>query len=216
MKNKGKSYSMQAVLTRNLSILIITALISLLIFGIFSYQIGLQQIKANNTASLNVYATTLQTEMSKLEDFTRKMCYNDTAYQLLSTNRYTDSEKIVYENNLRKMLQSEVSPYSGLLVFSDTAATSMYEYGSFFPAKYAKHCYELKEELKKYYIGSPSLLENWQTYSNEYFSVIMYTCQYNGLYLCSLIDMNFFALEEKTGRLNIKAIELNCLKLKQQ
>lgn len=196
MKNKGKSYSMQAVLTRNLSILIITALISLLIFGIFSYQIGLQQIKANNTASLNVYATTLQTEMSKLEDFTRKMCYNDTAYQLLSTNRYTDSEKIVYENNLRKMLQSEVSPYSGLLVFSDTAATSMYEYGSFFPAKYAKHCYELKEELKKYYIGSPSLLENWQTYSNEFFSVIMYTCQYNGLYLCSLIDMNFFALEE--------------------
>ena len=56
---------------------------------------------------------------------------------------------------------------------------------------------ELKEELKKYYLEAPpSSLENWQTYSNDYFSVIMYTCQYNGLYLCSLIDLNFFALEE--------------------
>ena len=73
----------------------------------------------------------------------------------------------------------------------------MYEYGSYFPNTYARHCYELKEELKKYYLEAPpSSLENWQTYSNEYFSVIMYTCQYNGLYLCSLIDLNFFALEE--------------------
>ena len=68
------------------------------------------------------------------------------------------------------MLQSEVSPYSGLLVFSDTAATSMYEYGSYFPNTYARHCYELKEELKKYYLEAPPpSLENWQTYSMTIF-----------------------------------------------
>ena len=84
--------------------------------------------------------------MKKLEDFTKDICYSDTSYHLLSTNYYTSSQKILYEGTLRKMLQSEVSPYSGLLVFSDTAATSMYEYGSYFPNTYAKHCYELKEE----------------------------------------------------------------------
>ncbi len=118
-------------------------------FGIFSYRTGIQQIKENNISSLNVYATTLQTEMKKLEDFTKDICYSDTSYHLLSTNYYTSSQKILYEGTLRKMLQSEVSPYSGLLVFSDTAATSMYQYGSYFPNTYAKHCYELKEELKK-------------------------------------------------------------------
>lgn len=197
MKYQKKHYSIKAVLTRNLSILIATSLISLIFFGIFSYRTGIQQIKENNISSLNVYTTTLQTEMKKLEDFTKDICYSDTSYHLLSTNYYTSSQKILYEGTLRKMLQSEVSPYSGLLVFSDTAATSMYEYGSYFPNTYARHCYELKEELKKYYLEAPpSSLENWQTYSNDYFSVIMYTCQYNGLYLCSLIDLNFFALEE--------------------
>ena len=69
-----------------------------------------------------------------------------------------------------KCFQSEVSPYSGLLVFSDTAATSMYEYGSYFPNTYARHCYELKEELKNTILRAPpSSLENWQTYSNDYF-----------------------------------------------
>ena len=174
MKYQKKHYSIKAVLTRNLSILIATSLISLIFFGIFSYRTGIQQIKENNISSLNVYATTLQTEMKKLEDFTKDICYSDTSYHLLSTNYYTSSQKILYEGTLRKMLQSEVSPYSGLLVFSDTAATSMYEYGSYFPNTYAKHCYELKEELKKYYLDSPpSSLENWQTYSNDCFSVIM-------------------------------------------
>ena len=197
MKHQKKHYSMQAVLTHNLAILIITALISLIFFGIFSYRTGIQQMEENNIASLNVYATTLQTEMKKLEEFTKDLCYNDTAYQLLSTNFYTSSQKILYEGTLRKMLQSEVSPYSGLLVFSDTAATSMYEYGSYFPSTYTKHCYELKEELKNFYRDAPpSSLECWQTYSNDYFSVIVYACQYNGLYLCSLIDLNFFVLEE--------------------
>ena len=197
MKYQKKHYSIKAVLTRNLSILIATSLISLIFFGIFSYRTGIQQIKENNISSLNVYATTLQTEMKKLEDFTKDICYSDTSYQLLSTNYYTSSQKILYEGTLRKMLQSELSPYSGLLIFSDTAATSMYEYGSYFPSAYAKHCYELKEELKNYYLeASPSSLERWQTYSNGNFSIIMYTCQYNGLYLCSLIDLNFFALEE--------------------
>ena len=143
MKYQKKHYSIKAVLTRNLSILIATSLISLIFFGIFSYRTGIQQIKENNISSLNVYATTLQTEMKKLEDFTKDICYSDTSYHLLSTNYYTSSQKILYEGTLRKMLQSEVSPYSGLLVFSDTAATSMYEYGSYFPNTYARHCYEL-------------------------------------------------------------------------
>ena len=197
MKQGKKYYSIQAVLTRNLSIMIITSLVNLIFFGIFSYWTGIQQMEDNNLSSLNVYATTLQTEMKKLEDFTQNQCYSDTAFQLLSTNHYTNTQKLLYEGTLRKMLQSELSPYSGLLVFSDTAATSMYTYGSFFPSNYAKHCYDLKEELKSYYLNAPpSALQCWQTYSNEYFSVIMFACQYNGLYLCSLIDLNFFALEE--------------------
>ena len=80
MKYQKKHYSIKAVLTRNLSILIATSLISLIFFGIFSYRTGIQQIKENNISSLNVYATTLQTEMKKLEDFTKDICYSDTSY----------------------------------------------------------------------------------------------------------------------------------------
>ena len=80
MKYQKKHYSIKAVLTRNLSILIATSLISLIFFGIFSYRTGIQQIKENNISSLNVYATTLQTEMKKLEDFTKDMGYSETSY----------------------------------------------------------------------------------------------------------------------------------------
>ena len=45
MKYQKKHYSIKAVLTRNLSILIATSLISLIFFGIFSYRTGIQQIK---------------------------------------------------------------------------------------------------------------------------------------------------------------------------
>lgn len=100
MKYQKKHYSIKAVLTRNLSILIATSLISLIFFGIFSYRTGIQQIKENNISSLNVYATTLQTEMKKLEDFTKDICYSDTSYHLLSTNYYTSSQKILYEGTL--------------------------------------------------------------------------------------------------------------------
>lgn len=55
MKYQKKHYSIKAVLTRNLSILIATSLISLIFFGIFSYRTGIQQIKENNISSLNVY-----------------------------------------------------------------------------------------------------------------------------------------------------------------
>ena len=60
MKYQKKHYSIKAVLTRNLSILIATSLISLIFFGIFSYRTGIQQIKENNISSLNVYATRLK------------------------------------------------------------------------------------------------------------------------------------------------------------
>ena len=82
MKYQKKHYSIKAVLTRNLSILIATSLISLIFFGIFSYRTGIQQIKENNISSLNVYATTLQTEMKKLEDFTKDILPS-VKYELL-------------------------------------------------------------------------------------------------------------------------------------
>jgi len=70
----------------------------------------------------------------------------------------------------------------------------MYHYGSLFPSRYAKYCYDFKEELRAYILASDiNSLGKWETYSNEHFSVLMNASQYNGLYICSFIDLNFFS-----------------------
>lgn len=192
---KKKQYSIQRLLTKNLIILLFTSLVSLLFFGIFSYWTGVKQIESSNKASMSVYSYTLQTEMEELSKFIQNMCFNDTAYRLLSTGHYTDVEKIINEHNLRNIMKSKVAPYSGLLIFSDdtNTTTSMYQFGSLFPAIYAKQQYDFKEELKNYWItAEDSQLGVWQTYANDYFSVLMYACQYNGLYMCSVIELNYF------------------------
>ncbi|HKM04172.1 MAG TPA: histidine kinase [Lachnospiraceae bacterium] len=193
---KEKNYSIQKVFNKNLLILLITSLFSLILFGIFSYWTGLRQIENSNRLSSNIYIHTLQSEMSEISNFNLNLCYNDKTFQLLSTGFYDDSQKIIYEYNLRNVIKSEVSPYSAILIFDSKDNISMYQYGSLFPSQYAKRCYDFKEELKTYLLASDmSSIGVWQTYSNEYFSVLLNTCQYNGLYICYFIDLNFFSLQ---------------------
>jgi len=194
---RKKTYSIQKIFTRNLLILLITFLLSLIIFGIFSYWTGMRQIEYSNQASSNIHTYTLQTEMSEIVNFNLNTCYNNKTFQLLSTGYYNDSQKAVYEYNLHNIIKSEVAPYSAILIFDAENNISMYQYGSFFPSQYAKHCYDFKEELKNYFLTSDtSSLGVWQTYSNDYFSVLMNASQYNGLYICSFIDLNYFTPQD--------------------
>lgn len=190
---KEKTYSIQRIFTGNLFVLLITSLFSLILFGIFSYWAGMRQIEYSNRLSSNAHIYTLQTEMSEIVNFNLNTCYNNKTFQLLSTGYYNDSQKTVYEYNLHNIIKSEVAPYSAILIFDAENNVSMYQYGSFFPPQYAKHCYDFKEELKNYLLTSDTnSLGVWQTYSNEYFSVLMNASQYNGLYICSFIDLNYF------------------------
>ncbi len=194
---KEKHYSIQKIFTRNLLILLIISLFSLILFGGFSYWTGIQQIEYSNQLSSNIYTYTLQTEMSEIANFNLNMCYNDKAFQLLSTGYYNDNQKIIYEYNMHNIIKSEVTPYGAILIFDEEDNISMYQYGSLFPSKYAKYCYDFKEELKAYLLSSDvTSLGKWQTYSNDYFSVLMNASQYNGLYICSFIDLNFFAPQD--------------------
>lgn len=197
---KEKNYSIHKIFTKNLFLLLITSLFSLIIFGIFSFWTGMKQIEYSNQLSSNVYIYTLQTEMTEITNFNQNMCYNDKTFQLLSTGYYNDTQKIVYEYNLRNIIKSEVAPYSAILIFDEENNISMYQYGSLFPSQYAKYCYDFKEELRSYWLASDlSSLGVWQTYSNDHFSVLMNTRQYNGLYICSFIDLNYFAPQDYTS-----------------
>ncbi|MCI8977662.1 MAG: histidine kinase [Lachnospiraceae bacterium] len=197
---RQKNFSIRKLLLRYLLILLGTTFFSLLLFCFYSVSTNMKQIRYNNKALLNTYIYTLQSEMNSLDSFNQELCYDDYMFRLLDCGYYSDSEKIVYEYNLKRILHNQVPPYGAILIFDDSDSVSMYQFGTLIPGSYSLHMYRLKEELKEYWLSAePGLLGTWQHYRNDSFSVLMNARKLNNLYVCSLIDLNHFYLLDDTG-----------------
>ena len=204
-KGKGdfmgrKNFSIRKLLLKYLMILLGTTFFSLLLFCLYSVYTNTKQIEYNNRALLNTYVYTLQSEMDSLDSFNQELCYNDYVFRLLDCGYYSGKEKVVYEYNLKNIIRNQVPPYGAILIFDDSGSVSMYQFGSLFPAVLSRHMYQLKEELKAYWLATDeSLTGTWQHYKNDSFSVLMNARRLNNLYVCSLIDLNYFYLPNDTG-----------------
>lgn len=195
----SKYYSIRKLLLKYLMFLLGTTFFSLLLFCFYSVSANTKQVEYNNKVLLNTYIHALESDLNSLDSFNQELCYNNYTFRLLDCGYYTDSEKIVYEYNLKNILKNQVPPYGAILIFDDSGTVSMYQFGTLFPASYSLYMYHLKEELKMYWLNADnSLIGTWQHYRNDHFSVLMNARRLNNLYVCSLIDLNYFYLPSDT------------------
>lgn len=154
-----------------------------------------KQMSYNANSAMNFYVYSLQAELSDVSSFQQKLCYTDNSFQLLSMKNLKDADKVVLQYNVTQMLKRNVSPYECVFIFNKARSISMCAFGSSFSSNGTQYIYQLKDNLRKYWIDHrPSKLGTWITFQDKHHSILMNTIKVNDIYVCTTLDLDNYDL----------------------
>lgn len=185
------------------TILLGATILCMLLFGSYSLWTYIKHIRHSNRAALEVYAYELKSVMSNLESFNQDTYTNNYNFQVLAMGNYTPAEKVVHEYYIRNSLKNRVPSSGAIFVFDNVDDISIYRFGSKFPSKDILSFYKLKDHIINYWTtADQSEFFNWKLYHEDSYSLLMNTYKLDDLYVCSMIDLDRFVIQDFSSSYN--------------
>ncbi len=152
-------------------------------------------ITYNTNTVTDYYKYTLENEMDDAIQFGQKLCYSDISFKMLTLSDLTGSDKVLNLYNINQSLKRQVAPYECIFVFNRDLSVSASAYGSSFNFYDSRLTYQLKEDLRSYWLNNKSPQFNrWIVFQNDNYSVIMAAQEYKNVFICTTIALDKFDL----------------------
>lgn len=127
--------------------------------------------------------------------FGQKLCCADVSFKMLTLPKLSGSDKVKHLYNVNQALKRQVAPYESIFIFNQDQSVSAYASGSSFTVLDSPHIYRLKENLRAYWLSNRSPQFNqWILFQDGHYSVIMAAQEINGVFICTVIDLNKFEI----------------------
>lgn len=190
-KKKNSSYSIRSLFNKFFLISFICTSGVLLFFCTMFMQTSSKQIAYNANSVTNYYKYSLEKEMDDAIQFGQNLCYSDISFKMLTLSNLSDSDKVIYLYDVNQALKRQVAPYECIFIFNKDYSVSTYASGSSFSIFDSQLTYQLKENLRSYWLNNNSPQFNkWILLQNNHHPVIMAAQKLNNVFICTTIYLD--------------------------
>ncbi len=191
-----KARSGKKSLIRLFALVLAVTLLCVIISGSYFAWVSEQQMTYCNEAALNLYFRDLQSILTGLDSFNKKLSGSDMDFLLLSLkdNPLSAVSKLQAKNSLRREAQNHISAPTAIVLFHADGSVFEYQFGSdFLGGIFTRSIRDMMHELCTDCIGNDSILQRWTVYSKGNTALLINVMHRNDMYVCSLVDLHAYA-----------------------
>ena len=185
------------LLVRYFCIMLIVTLLCLLICGQYAIYTARTELEYCNRAALELFYDGLNRTMDDLQNFNEDIYANDLNFNALSSDSSTISteQRILYQFNLRRLMQTSISDITGLFIFNAEDDFSYYCFGNaFLGGTFSKIHIQTMQEVKDYWLDqNESNMLVWIPLRLQDRTIMMNATCKRGLYICAMVDIQAYS-----------------------
>lgn len=191
MNTERKLYSIKKIFFTSFSLIFAITFVLLVLYASLAYSFMTRQTAETIESALRMYRNTLEKEMDEITSYQDKLIYNNSNFMMLTVSNLSSLERIIIEQNTRKLLESHVSNDECIFVNTDNEKTSLYVLGSSYSSSEIANMTTLKRFLLEQYREVSSIqYGNWNIIAFDGHSYLTYGTKNNGICIISAIQLD--------------------------
>lgn len=190
LTRRKTNYSIQKIFIRYFLFLLLFTSGGLLLYSAVLVAGHFAQTSSSAEMILKFYKDSLEDELQKCVLFEQKLCYSDPSFQMLTLEKLSDADKVVYLSNVKWSLDRQVSSYEGIFIFTEDTRISSLSIGNDFN-KNMPYTPFFKEQLRSYWLGTHHAgFGQWIVYHGADYSVLMRAVKVRDIYVCTVVNLD--------------------------
>lgn len=204
----------KSVRTLLLSIFCTLLAVTVLCLGVcggYSLYTSERELMRHTQASLDLYLKDLIYTMKELEKFNQDISTNNLDFVTLSLEHpeLVGAHQVESEMNLQRLIRNRVGENTGILLFEERRedlffATGNHFLDNIFPTgAVSLEGMQKMQDIRSFWLEETPPTQCWVSYVTEDATLLMNAYSYQGVYICSMVDVDGFArFYEENSELN--------------
>lgn len=185
------------LLNRYFCIMLAVTLLCLLLCGQYAIHIAKSELQYCNEAALELYDNGLSYIMAQMQGFNEDLYASNMDFSSLaqSQEKLPADKMMMYSLNLRQLMQNRTEDITAIFAFDQDDDVYYYCMGSsFMGGRVTPAHIETMRSIRDYWLNqSNSNMLKWVTYETQNRTLLMNTTCRNGLYICSMVDLEAYS-----------------------